>query len=83
MKTCRECQFQVNSKKNNKLHPIPVEGPWDRIGVDIVGPLPVTEWGNRYIVICIDYMTKWVEAKPLSDKSAKQVAWFLYEEIIC
>ena len=28
-------------------------------------------------------MTKWAEAKPLPDKSARQVAWFLYEEIIC
>ncbi len=83
VKTCRECQFQGKAKKNNELHPIPVGGPWDRIGIDIVGPLPVTERGNRYIVTCIDYMTKWVEAKPLPDKSARQVAWFLYEEIIC
>src|SRR6266540_5412325 len=28
-------------------------------------------------------MTKWAEAKPLPDKSARQVAWFLYKEIIC
>ncbi len=71
MKTCRECQFQGSLKKNNELHLIPVGGPWDRIGVNIVGLLPVTEWENRYIVICIDYMTKWAEAKPLSDKSAR------------
>src|SRR6266508_2364766 len=82
VKTCRECQFQGSAKKNNELHPIPVGGSWDRIGIDIVGPLPVTERGNRYIVTCIDYMTKWAEAKPLPDKSARQVAWFLYEEII-
>ncbi len=43
MKTCRECQFQGSAKKNNELHPIPVGGPWDRIGIDIVGLLPVTE----------------------------------------
>ena len=28
-------------------------------------------------------MTKWAEAKLLSNKSAKQVAWFVYKEIIC
>ena len=74
MKTCRECQFQGNPKKNNELHPIPVGRPWDRIGIDIVELLPVTERSNRYIVMCIDYMTKWVEAKPLSNKSARQIA---------
>ncbi len=72
--TCRECQFQGSPKKNNELHPIPVGRPWDRISIDIVGLLPITEWENRYIVICIDYMSKWAEAKPLPDKSAKQVA---------
>ena len=43
MKTCKECQFQGTSRKNNELHPIPVGGSWDRIEIDIVGPLPVTE----------------------------------------
>ena len=58
VKTCRECQFQGSTKKNNELHPIPVGEPWDRIGIDIVGLLSITEWGNRYIVTCIDYITK-------------------------
>ena len=71
MKICRECQFQGNSKRNNELHSISVGGPWDRIGVDIVGLLPATEWENRYIVTCIDYMIKWAKAKPLLDKSAR------------
>ena len=83
VKTCRQCQFQGSAKKNNELHPIPVGGPWERIGIDIIGSLPVTERENRYIVTCIDYMTKWAETESLPDKSARRVAWFLYEEIIC
>ena len=83
VQTCRACQFQGKPKKNNELHPIPIGEPWEWIGIDIVGPLPVTERGNKYIVTCIDYMTKWAEAKPLPDKSAMQVAWFIYNEIIC
>ncbi len=73
MKTYKECQFQDSPKKNNELYPILVGGSWDRIDIDIVGLLPVTEWENRYIVTCINYMTKWVETKPLPDKSARQV----------
>ncbi len=45
--------------------------------------LSITERGNRYIITCIDYMMKWVEAKLLSDKLVVQVVWFIYEEIIC
>ncbi len=46
-------------------------------------PLLITKRENRYIVTCIDYMIKWAEAKPLPDKSAIQVIWFIYEKIIC
>ena len=77
--SCYFYQTRASPKKNNELNPIPVRGLWDRIGIDIVGLLPITERGNRYIVTYIDYMTKWAEAKPLSDKLARQVAWFLYE----
>ena len=83
VQTYRTCQFQGKPKKNNELHPIPIGEPWKRIRIDIVGPLPVTERGNKYIVTCIDYLTKWAEAKSLPDKSAMQVAWFIYDEIIC
>ena len=43
VKICRKCQFQGSPKKNNKLHPIPVGGLRDRIRIDIVRSLPVTE----------------------------------------
>ena len=83
MQTYRACQFQDKPRKNNELHPIPIGEPWKWIEIDIVGSLPITERENKYIVICVDYMTKWAEAKPLPDKSAVQVIWFIYEEIIC
>ncbi len=43
VKTYKECQFQGSSKKNNELHSIPVGRPWERISIDIVGLLSVTE----------------------------------------
>ena len=41
--------------------------------------MPQTPRGNRYIVTCIDYFTKWPEALPLKDKSADSVAHFLLD----
>ena len=41
--------------------------PLDRVGIDIVGPLPVTNDGNEYIIVLCDYFTKWVETYAVSD----------------
>src|SRR6266498_6115384 len=54
-----------------------------RWGIDIVGPLPQTEEGYRYIVVAMDYFSRWSEARPLTHANVQQVAKFIYEEIIC
>ena len=50
-----------------------------QIGIDLVGPLPETARGNRYIITLVDYFSKWQEAEPLPNKSANSVALFLYK----
>ena len=50
-----------------------------QVGIDMIGPLPLTKKGNRYIVTLVDYFSKWPEAAPLPDKTAPGVALFLYE----
>lgn len=49
-------------------------GPWVVIGTDLIGPLPETLDGNRYIVTVIDYFTKWTEAMAIRNKDARSVA---------
>ena len=44
----------------------------------MVGPLPITPGGNRYIITLMDYFSKWPEAEPVKDKRADTVASFLY-----
>ena len=58
-------------------------GPFYQIGIDIVGPLPLTENKNKYIVVAIDYLTKWPEARAIQYANAEEVAHFIYEDIIC
>ena len=50
-----------------------------QFGIDLIGPLPATLNGNKYVVILVDYFSKWLEAAPLKDKSAHRVVLFLYE----
>ena len=63
------------------LTPIPVAGPFDRIGVDII-QLPRSRQGNQYAAVFVDYLTKWPEAFPVPDQSAATVARLLIEDII-
>jgi hypothetical protein len=83
VKTCDICQRRGPIKRREELHPIPVQGPFHKIGIDIKGPLPITSNGNRYILVAMDYFTKWPEAKAIPNTKAETVAKFIYEEIIC
>jgi hypothetical protein len=49
---------------------------------DIVGPLPNTYNGNKYILVAIDHYSKWCEAKVVGDHDVNIVARFLEDEII-
>ena len=46
--------------------------------MDILGPLPITPRGNRYILTIADYFTKWTEAYPMTNMEATTVANILY-----
>nr|KAG5711790.1 hypothetical protein BaRGS_023554 [Batillaria attramentaria] len=64
------------------LHPIPVpKKKWSLVGMDIIGPLQVTDRGNQYIVALTDHFTKFPVAKAIPCKSSEEVARFMYETI--
>lgn len=82
----QSCDICATSKKTNKtprakLGSCPVGVPWERVGVDFLGPLPITKQGNRYIMVCIDYFSKWVEAFPVPDQTARTTAKVLLEVV--
>ena len=37
----------------------------ERVGIDVMGPLPETDKGNRFVLVIGDYWTKWMEAYPI------------------
>ena len=80
---CDSCQKRGRATRIEPLHPIPIGQPFHCIGIDYVGPLPVSSKGNKYIIVAIDYLTKWPEAKPVRHNDAKTTVQFVYEDIIC
>ena len=73
-RACPECQRTTpRPSVRNPLIPMPlIEVPFDRLALDIVGPLPRTSRGHRYILV--DYATRYPEAIPLRAATAKAVA---------
>ena len=51
-----------------------VGAPMDRVATDILGPLPLTEQGNQYVLVVVDCFSQWTEAYAISDFTAKTVA---------
>src|SRR5436189_469121 len=80
---CDTCQRRGQKGGRGNLHPIKVGEPFERIGIDFVGPLERTKKGNRYILVVTDYLTKWSEAKAMKEATAKNVVEFIYQEVIC
>lgn len=75
-KSCPECQLRAKGGKLKvPLIPMPIiDVPFSRIGMDIVGPLERSKRGNRYILVVVDYATRYPEAFPLRQVKARQVA---------
>ena len=60
-----------------------VGAPLERVAMDILGPLPPTRQSIRYILVIMDYLTKWPEAYALPNQEAEFVAQAFGEGFVC
>jgi transposase InsO family protein len=82
---CRECQRRkaVPQQPPGRLVPIPpAESAFQRIGIDLLGRFPKSSQGNKWIIVCTDYLTRYAVTRALPNASAPEVATFLLEYII-
>jgi transposase InsO family protein len=73
---CVACQARKTPAKPARapMRPTRVGDRFQRVAMDILGPLPESEKGNRYIVVISDYFSKWVEAVPTTNMEAATIA---------
>ena len=57
--------------------------PFAQWGLDIMGPIPMALRQLKFLVVGIDYFTKWVEAEPLATITEKNIRSFVWRNIIC
>jgi hypothetical protein len=82
-KTCENCQKlgSISKKHMMPLNPILVIEIFDCWGIDFMGPFPPS-FGFLYILVAVDYVSKWVEAIPCRQNDHKVVIKFLKENIL-
>ena len=82
----RECDSCARVKSGTRHRPpmvaMTVGAPLDRVAIDILGELPETSKGNKYILVISDYFTKWTEAYAIPNQSAMTVADVIAQQFI-
>nr|GEY28545.1 reverse transcriptase domain-containing protein [Tanacetum cinerariifolium] len=78
VKRCDSCQRQGKISQKDKMPQnfIQICEIFDVWGIDFMGPFPSSK-GNKYILVAIDYLSKWVEAKAIPTNDARVVVKFL------
>ncbi|KAL0420201.1 UNVERIFIED_CONTAM: Ribonuclease HI [Sesamum latifolium] len=57
--------------------------PFMQWGMDIVGPFPLAAGQRKFLLVAIDYFTKWVEAEPLARITEGEIMKFIWKNIVC
>ena len=86
VRRCHKCQIyadRVNAPPF-PLHSMVSPWPFSMWGMDVIGPInPKASNGHRFILVAIDYFTKWVEAASYANISQKVFLKFLKKDIVC
>ncbi|GKE50538.1 reverse transcriptase domain-containing protein [Tanacetum coccineum] len=82
---CDSCQVHAPVPRCPKTLMTSIMAPWKfyQWGMDILGPLPQAFEKLKFVIVAIDYFTKWIEAKPLARITGKDVMRFVWDNIVC
>ncbi|GJT22406.1 reverse transcriptase domain-containing protein [Tanacetum coccineum] len=71
--------------RNPQQNLTPITSPWPfyKWGIDIAGPFPEGPGKVKFLIVAIDYFTKWIEAKAVVTITGNQVKRFVWDNIVC
>ncbi|GKV42478.1 hypothetical protein SLEP1_g49874 [Rubroshorea leprosula] len=84
-KKCPTCQFNADDihMPGEMLSSLTSPWPFAQWGVDLLGPFTKGKGGCTFLVVAVDYFTKWIEAKPLSTTTERKIEEFMFNSILC
>lgn len=59
-----------------------VGAPFERLAMEILGPFPRSNKGNKYLLVVGDYFSKWLDAIPVKDQEATTIAKAFVNRIV-
>ena len=85
VKVCDQCQrfSNIPRQPSKYLTPMMAAWPFAHWGLDILGPFPVGTRQMKFLVVGIDYFTKWVEVEPLASITQQNMKNFVWKSIMC
>lgn len=80
VRACKVCQVFAKRLGRPATYYQPVSNviPFARWGIDLIGPFPMTSERCKFVIVTVDYFTKWVEAEPLATIIAQQCKRFFW-----
>ncbi|GJT23382.1 reverse transcriptase domain-containing protein [Tanacetum coccineum] len=85
IRACNDCQVHRPVPRNLQ-HPLtPITAPWPfyKWGIDITSPFPEGPGKVKFLIVAMDYFTKWIEAKAVATITGNQVKKFVWDNIVC
>ncbi|KAK7382390.1 hypothetical protein VNO80_01241 [Phaseolus coccineus] len=82
---CKKCQEHADwhQAPPEELRSLHSRWPFHTWGIDILGPFPLAVRQMKYLVVAIEYFTKWIEAEPVAQITAHKVQHFIWKNIAC
>jgi hypothetical protein len=82
---CENCQKCARDQKQPSSLTQLIQPTWplQRWGLNLSGPLPPAQGNLKYVVVVVEYFSKWIEAKPLATITSAIVQKFFWQNIVC
>ncbi|KAL2235216.1 UNVERIFIED_CONTAM: hypothetical protein Sindi_1253800 [Sesamum indicum] len=85
VRACENCQRYASliHAPATPMTPISTTCPFDQWGIDILGPLLPAKAQKKFIIVAVEYFSKWVEAEAVAKISEREMTNFIWKNIIC
>ncbi|GJT56653.1 reverse transcriptase domain-containing protein [Tanacetum coccineum] len=84
IRACNDCQIHRPVPRNPQQPLTLITAPWPfyKWGIDIAGPFPEGPGNVKFLIVAMDYFTKWIEAKAVATITGNQVKKFVWDYIV-